>query len=181
MMPASEATAIAYARHWSRAKRAAQDARYAALLDALTANGGGGAYNLTLMRGAVARGLIVSLTDRTLTAFGIAWRAAYTGTPAPVTRIAVKTRTTPTPKPSTIARDLIAAGLLFIHPSLIEGPESLNAIELKMWLLCQAHRRQPLTLAEVARRVGEPLDVTAIRAERIREKYPLPLATEDAA
>jgi hypothetical protein len=179
MMPASEATAIAYARHWSRAKRAAQDARYAALLDALTVNGGGGAYNLTLMRGAVARGLIVSLTDRTLTAFGIAWRAAYTGTPAPVTRIAVKTRTTPTPKPSTIARDLIAAGLLFVHPSLIAalGPE-----ETYLWLYCKAHERDRLTLETLSSALHWPVDHTRIRAERCAERgYPLPLVRDGEA
>lgn len=82
---------------------------------------------------------------------------------------------------STIARDLINAGLLFVHPDMIEGPRALNAVELKMWMLCQAHRRAPLSLAELARRVGEPLDVTTIRAARIREMYVLPLANETEA
>jgi hypothetical protein len=79
--------------------------------------------------------------------------------------------------PSHIARDLIAEGLLFVHPSLIAalGPE-----ELYLWLYCKAHERDRLTVTAVADALHWPVDHTRIRAERCAERgYPLPLANEE--
>jgi hypothetical protein len=81
--------------------------------------------------------------------------------------------------PSHIARDLIAAGLLFVHPSLIAalGPE-----ELYMWLYCKAHERDRLTLETLSSALHWPVDHTRIRAERCAERgYPLPLVRDGEA
>jgi hypothetical protein len=81
--------------------------------------------------------------------------------------------------PSHIARDLIAAGLLFVHPSLIAalGPE-----ELYMWLYCKAHERDRLTLETLSSALHWPVDHTRIRAERCAERgYPLLLVRDGEA
>jgi hypothetical protein len=188
-MPANEvSTVIVYPSHWSAARRNALNARYAALLDALTANGGGGAYNRTLSRGAVNRGLIVSETDRTLTAFGRAWRAGYTGTPEPVARIAVtscgaadngcKPSKRDQQRAQRIARQLIDGGTLFVQKRMLE------VLGMECFYLWSYARTHPdlTTVEQLAAAVHWSLSDTRIRAERCAERgYPLNLSPESEA
>jgi hypothetical protein len=173
------------------------ESRYAAIIDAIDAD-------LSLRRGKCYGGLLNSAIKHklisnsskgryTVTAHGRAWREQYTGPAAEYATLQYRTvervmrdqrapkAAAPKPTPASVARAIVADGLLFIHPDMIEGPRSLNGEELKLWTLCMKYRRAPLTLAEVARRVGEPLEATAIRAERIRAHYALPLANAEDA
>lgn len=179
MSRANGVTAIAYPRHWSRRDRAALDARYAALLDALTANEGKGAYHLNLIRGAVNRGLIVSETDRRLTAFGSAWRADYTGTPVPVGRITVKTRGATDNGRKTAKERAPREWFMVVTETMVKA---LAPDELTLWMKAKAHQRDGLTLAQLAALLGEPVDHVRIRAERIRERgYAVACRDEEAA
>jgi hypothetical protein len=183
-------TDIAYPSHWSAARRSALNARYAALLDALTANGGGGAYNRTLIRGAVNRGLIVSETDRTPTVFGRAWRAGYTGTPEPVARIAVTScgaadngckRAAP---PSKLGRMRTETRALMQRNLIIVDGDALDLGDAPFYLLCMYKMRGQdwKTIEDAAHALRWGIEETRIRAERIEEAgYTLPFNHQDAA
>jgi hypothetical protein len=166
--------------------------RFAAAFDVIT-----GAQTITdghldgrIIRGLVTQRLVTADAPHTPTPHGLAWRASYTGAIAPIEAVTArkrrkwKTKPKPAPKPTpaSLARAIVADGLLFIHPDMIEGPRALNGDELKLWTLCMKYRRAPLSLADVAHKLAETVAVTRIRAERIIEKrYALPLKQEDAA
>jgi hypothetical protein len=83
------------------------------------------------------------------------------------------------PKPATVARDLMAAGLVFVHPKLIDD---LSTEELALWIKAKRHERDGLTLAALAALLGEPLAHVRIRAERIVAKgYVVAVRDEEAA
>lgn len=162
-------------------------------------------YKGGIVRAAARHGLITE-KPREVTAKGHEWLTAYKGDIAlleevlrpvpmptytrkdraakgitPKARPAVRAKPpTPAPAPSTVARDLITAGLIFVHPALIDA---LSADELSLWLKAKRHERTGVTLAQLAAMLGEPLEATRIRAERCAERgYPLTVRqTEDAA
>lgn len=147
-----------------------------------------------IIRAAVNHGLVTD-KPREITAGGYEWLASYTGDIA--TRAEVTRRTVPrygraeraakgippavkpAPKPVAVARDLVAAGLLFIHPTVLDklGPECFY-----LWAYSRTHR-DLTTLDALAQAVHWSLSDTAIRAERCAERgYPLSLTqSEDAA
>jgi hypothetical protein len=150
-------------------------------------------YKGGIVRSAAGHGLITD-KPRMVTDYGRAWLAhEYRGEVAPLADVlrGVPMPTyspparTPKPKrvrkqtPATVTRDLIAAGLILIHPTLIAnlGPE-----ETYLWLYCKAHERDRLTVAAVADALHWPVDHTRIRAERCAERgYPLPLVRDGEA
>jgi hypothetical protein len=164
--------------------------RFAAAFDVIT-----GAQTITdghldgrIIRGLVTQRLVTADAPHTPTPHGLAWRASYTGAIAPIEAVTArkrrkwKTKPAAGTKPAGVVRDLMEAGLLLIHPDMIEGPRALNGDELKLWTLCMKYRRAPLSLADVAHKLAETVAVTRIRAERIIEKrYALPLKQDDAA
>lgn len=160
-------------------------------------------YKGGIVRAAARHGLITD-KPREITAEGHAWLDGYRGDVAPLPDIirpapmptythheraakgiAPKLRTKrapkpkPTPKPSTVARDLMAAGLVFVHPKLIDD---LSPDELSLWIKAKRHERDGLTLAALAALLGEPLAHVRIRAERIRARgYVVACRDEEAA
>lgn len=162
-----------------------------------------------VLRGMAAQGLITAADPRSVTALGTRWRHGYTGPVAPLSTLTVrkpkrgrtkankmlrdrlagrapvitpptpKAPPKPTPAPSTVARDLITAGLIFVHPALVDA---LNGEELALWLKAKRHERTGVTLAQLAAMLGEPLEATRIRAERCAERgYPLTVKAMEAA
>jgi hypothetical protein len=171
------------------------ESRYAAIIDAIDAD-------LSLRRGKCYGGLLNSAIKHklisnsskgryTVTAHGRAWREQYTGPAAEYATLQYRTvervmreqrapkPAKPTPKPSTVARDLMAAGLVFVHPKLIDD---LSTEELALWIKAKRHERDGLTLAALAALLGEPLAHVRIRAERIVAKgYVVAVRDEEAA
>lgn len=176
---------------YSAKERADLLSRMAAVFDAI--NSGqridGRPLDGRVMRALRTQGYINE--DDLATERGSAWRMGYGGPVAPlasVTRLSTRAfpptrkskQPAPKPKPLTVARNLVAAGLIFVHPTLIDA---LNGEELALWLKAKRHERDRLTLAQLAAMLGEPLEATRIRAERCAERgYPLAVAQEtDAA
>lgn len=158
-------------------------------------------YKGGIVRAAVNHGLITD-KPRELTAEGHAWLRAYAGEVAPLADILraepmpVYTRTeraakgiapkarAPKPKPkpvklSAIARDLTAAGLLFVHPTVLDV---LGAECFYLWAYSRTHRHLT-TVAALAAALHWDAEHTKIRAERCADRgYPLQIdQQEDAA
>jgi hypothetical protein len=196
--------ALEFSKSWTVAQIDYMEARYAALIDLIQS-----ARPVRKWRADVHGSLIASakrqgLVSETAGGFrvtdaGCAWRESFQREPAEyealkpvagegrkkyVRKPTPKPEAAPAPKetPASLARAIVADGLLFIHPDMIEGPRALNGDELKLWTLCMKYRRAPLSLADVAHKLAETVAVTRIRAERIIEKrYALPLKQDDAA
>ena len=159
-------------------------------------------YKGGVVRAAANHGLVTD-RPREVTPAGEEWLATYRGdiamreevirdAPMPTytrkERIAKgippkthKPKTIAPAKPNTthIARDLVAAGLIFVHPSLIDA---LGAEELALWLKAKRHERENITVVELASMLGETVAVTRLRIESIESKgYTVAVKAQDAA
>lgn len=158
-------------------------------------------YKGGIVRAAARHGLITD-KPREITAEGHAWLDGYRGDVAPLPDIIrpapmptythheraakgiapkLRTKRAPKPKPapvklSTIARDLTAAGLLFVHPTVLDV---LGAECFYLWAYSRTHRYLT-TLDALAEALHWDAEHTRIRAARCADRgYPLNLMANE--
>lgn len=186
---------LTFSKSWTVDQINRMKTRYAALLDLLLVGvhvkRWRGLVHGSLCLSAARQGLVTSGKVPIPTERGLRWREQYTGavaTPDELRSMSPKkkraqmedvARRQRSQKPLTVARDLVAAGLLFIHPTVLDklGPECFY-----LWAYSRTHR-DLTTLEALASALHWGYEETRIRVERCAERgYPLALAgNEDAA